>query len=70
MVKFNVYDVCEIQESLESYLKLLEWIPACGEEESAMREARISYVKYLVDKCDKVLNSEKIWSVYDEQSDN
>lgn len=70
MVKFNVYDICEMQECLESYLRLLEWIPAVGEEESAMRDNRIKYTRYLIDKCDKVLNSEKIWSVYDEQSDN
>lgn len=66
MCKFNVYDVSEIQESLEAYLKLIEWIPATTIDEVAMREARISHVKYLINKCDDVMEGEKIWSIKDE----
>ena len=66
MCKFNVYDVCEIQESLDSYLKLLKWLPAAGEEETAMRDSRIRYTEYLIEKCEKVIQGEKIWSMKDE----
>lgn len=66
MCKFNVYDVCEIQESLDSYLKLIKWLPAVGEEEAAMRDSRIRYTEYLIDKCEKVIQGEKIWSNKDE----
>lgn len=66
MCEFNVYDVVEIQECLSSYLKLIEWLPASGEEEEAMREARISHTKYLINKCDDVIQGEKIWSMKDE----
>jgi hypothetical protein len=66
MCKFNVYDVSEIQESLEAYLKLIEWIPATTIDEVAMREARITHVKYLIGKCDDVMEGEKIWSTKDE----
>lgn len=66
MCKFNVYDVSEIQESLEAYLKLLEWVPATTVNEVTMKEARIEHVKYLIDKCDDVIDSEKMWSTKDE----
>jgi hypothetical protein len=66
MCKFNVYDVSEIQENLEAYLKLLKWIPAATIDEEIMREARISHVKYLIDKCDDVIEHEKIRSTKDE----
>ena len=66
MCKFNVYDVSEIQESLESYLKLIKWLPAAGEEEAAMRDSRIRYTEYLIEKCEKVIQGEKIWSMKDE----
>lgn len=62
MCKFNIYDVSEIQESLEAYLKLLEWVPATTVNEVTMKEARIEHVKYLIDKCDDVIDSEKMWS--------
>ena len=70
MCELNVYDVCEIQESLGAYRKLLEWLPAVGEEEEAMRESRIKYVEYLIEKCEKVIQGEKIWSLNNEQSNN
>ena len=66
MCKFNVYDVSEIQESLEAYLKLIEWIPATTIDEVTMREARINHVKYLINKCDIVIDSEKMWITKDE----
>lgn len=66
MCKFNVYDVSEIQESLESYLKLIKWIPATTVDEVAMRDARINHVKYLINKCDDVIDSDKMWSTEDE----
>lgn len=66
MCKFNVYDVVEIQESLESYLKLIKWLPVSDDEEGAMREARIRYTEYLIEKCEKVIQGEKIWSTKNE----
>ena len=66
MCEFNVYDVAEIQECLDSYLKLIQWLPASGEEEESMREARINHTKYLIEKCEKVIQGEKIWSMKDE----
>ena len=66
MCKFNVYDVAEIQESLESYLKLIKWLPASDEEENTMRETRIRYTEYLIEKCEKVIQGEKIWGTKDE----
>ena len=62
MCKFNVLDVAEIQESLESYMKILEWLPATDESEKAMREARMSSVEHLINKCDEIIAGEKIWS--------
>jgi len=66
MCEFNIYDVCEIQECLSAYLKLIEWLPAYGEDEETMRDERIKYTKYLIEKCEKVIQGEKIWSMKDE----
>jgi hypothetical protein len=66
MCELNVYDVCEIQESLEAYLKVLEWLPAPTPDEETMKEERIKYTKYLIEKCEKVIQGEKIWSMKDE----
>ena len=66
MCEFNVYDVAEIQESLSAYLKLIEWLPAYGEDEEIMRDERIKCTKYLIDKCEKIIQGEKIWSMKDE----
>lgn len=62
MCELNVYDVCEIQESLEAYLSVLEWLPAPTPEEELMREDRVKHTKYLVEKCEKVIQNNKIWS--------
>ncbi len=66
MCELNVYDICEIQESLEAYLHILDWLPAPTPEEELMREDRIKYTKYLIEKCEKVIQNEKIWSTKDE----
>lgn len=66
MCELNVYDVCEIQESLQAYLSILEWLPAPTPDEELMREDRIKYTKYLIEKCEKVIQGEKIWSMKDE----
>ena len=66
MCELNVYDVAEIQECLGAYLKLIEWLPAYGEDEETMRSERIKYTKYLIEKCEKVIQGEKIWSIKDE----
>lgn len=66
MCELNVYDVCEIQESLQAYLSILGWLPAPTPDEELMREDRIKYTKYLIEKCEKVIQGEKIWSMKDE----
>ena len=66
MCKFNVYDVCEIQDTLEAYLKLIKWLPSYGTEEESMKDARIAYTQYLIDKCEKVIAGDKLWGTKDE----
>lgn len=58
-IEFNIYDVYEIQESLEAYLKILEWLPATGKEEQELKDQRLKYTKFLIDKCDDVIESMK-----------
>lgn len=52
---FNVYDVYEIQESLEAYTKVLEWLPVMDKDEEVQRTERIKYTKFLIAKCDDVI---------------
>ena len=66
MCEFNVYDVYGIQECLDSYLKLVQWLPAIDVDEEVMKDERIAYAKHLIDKCEKVIQGEKIWSMKDE----
>lgn len=66
MCELNVYDVCEIQESLQAYLHILNWLPTPTPDEEIMKEERIKYTKYLIEKCEKVIQGEKIWSMKDE----
>lgn len=66
MCELNVYDICEIQESLGAYLSIINWLPAPTPEEETMKEDRIKYTKYLIEKCEKIIQGEKIWSMKDE----
>lgn len=59
MYKFNVYDVCEIQESLDAYLRLIQWMPALTAEEQAMRDARVEHVEFLINKCERIIEQSK-----------
>lgn len=66
MCKLNVYELCEIQETLESYLKLIKWLPSYGTEEESLKAERIRYVEYLIDKCEKVIQGDTLWRVDNE----
>lgn len=66
MCELNVYDICEIQESLQAYLNIINWLPAPTPEEETMKEDRIKYTKYLIKKCENIIQGEKIWSMKDE----
>ena len=50
MCEFNVYDVYGIQECLDSYLKLIQWLPAVDADEEVMKDERIAYAKHLISK--------------------
>lgn len=50
-MSMNAHDLCAIQESLVSYRKLLEWIPALSEVEVEMRSDRIDTINYLLGLC-------------------
>ena len=59
MCKFNVVDVVAMQECLEGYKKLVEWIPPLNEEEENMQLARLQIINHLSDVCESVLFSER-----------
>lgn len=59
MCKFNVVDVIAIQECLEGYKKLIEWIPPLDDDDENMKSARLQIIEYLSNACEKVLSEEK-----------
>ena len=59
MCKFNVVDVVAMQECLEGYKKLVEWIPPLNEDEENMQLARLQIINHLSDVCENVLVMEK-----------
>ena len=59
MCKFSVIDVIAMQECLESYKRLIEWIPPIDNEDDDMRLARLNIVSHLSELCDDVLKMEK-----------
>ena len=62
---FNVPDVCSVQECLEAYKKLIEWLPATDEVEEELKADRIRIINYLVRKAELVIRNkseeDKIW---------
>ena len=62
---FNANDVLSIQECLESYNILLNWVPPTTKEEADLKYMREELTKLLINKCEVVLKEMK-----DEQSNN
>lgn len=58
MCKLTTMDVAEIQECLEAYRILLNWIPSTDSHDYQMKEGRLSIVNYLIDKCDDIIERE------------
>lgn len=52
---FNGNDVYSIQECLEGYKILLDWLPAVNKEEDELKYIRLQTVSHLITKCDDVL---------------
>lgn len=59
MCKFSVMDVAAMQECLEGYKKLVEWIPPLNEDEENMQLARLQIINHLSVVCENILQSEK-----------
>ena len=59
MCKFNVVDVVAMQECLEGYKRLVEWIPPLNEEEENMQLARLQIINHLSNVCERVLFAER-----------
>lgn len=60
MCKLSTMDIVEIQECLEAYRILLNWIPSTDSHDFQMKEGRLSIVNYLIDKCDDIIDKESI----------
>lgn len=58
MCKLSTMDVAEIQECLEAYRILLNWMPSTDPRDFQMKEGRLSIVNYLIDKCDDIIDKE------------
>jgi hypothetical protein len=59
MCKFNVVDVLAIQECMEGYKRLIEWLPTMDEVEDELKEQRIKVIDRISRICDEVIASEK-----------
>lgn len=55
-MSMNAQDLCNIQECLISYRKLIEWLPATCKEELDLKTYRIDIINYLMNRCGSELN--------------
>ena len=55
MCRLNALDLCAIQECLDGYRKLVEWIPPFDTVDEEMKEDRLRVIAHLIDKCEKAL---------------
>lgn len=59
MCKFNVVDILSIQECMEGYKKLIEWMPAMDEYEEEMKGERLKIISRINRICEEVISKEK-----------
>lgn len=59
MCKFSVVDVLAIQECMDGYKRLIEWMPAMDEVEDELKEQRIKVINRIMRLCDDVIDNEK-----------
>lgn len=59
MCKFTVVDVLAIQECMEGYRKLIEWLPTMDEVEDELKEQRLKVIDRIDRICDEVIEKEK-----------
>lgn len=59
MCKFNVVDVLAIQECMDGYRKLIEWLPAMDDVEDELKEQRLKVIDRINRICDEVIDHEK-----------
>lgn len=59
MCKMKVLDVIAMQECLEGYKKVVEWMPFINDEDERMKLGRLQVVDHLIDVCEDVLSHEK-----------
>ena len=57
--QFNVMDLWSIQDCLNSYRVLLEWLPATSEEEEDLRDDRLKTIEHLMIKCEDILDEDE-----------
>lgn len=55
MCRLNALDLCAIQECLDGYRKLVEWIPSFDTPDEEMKEDRLRVIVHLIDRCEKAL---------------
>lgn len=56
---FKVLDVLAMQECLEGYKKLVEWIPPKDIQEEDLKANRLRIIDYLSDMCEDFIVSQK-----------
>lgn len=60
MCKFTTMDVMAIQECLDAYKKLIEWMPAPSDIDMEMKSHRLSIIRRLDKLCEESLRKELI----------
>ena len=55
MCKINALDLCAIQECLDGYKKLVEWIPPLDTTDAEMKEDRLRIIDHLDKRCEELL---------------
>lgn len=57
MCRINAVDLVSMQECLEGYKRLIEWLPVIDETELDLKDNRLNIINYLSNKCEELLNN-------------
>ena len=60
MCKFNVVDVLAIQECMDGYKRLIEWLPTMDEVEDELKEQRLKVIDRINKICEEAIELEKV----------
>jgi len=55
MCKINPLDLCAMQECLDGYKRLVQWVPSLDTVDEEMKQDRLRIIEHLDKRCEELL---------------